>query len=426
MVPKDVVNPPTCIFTGGPSTSKTTILDVVNDEDPKRGGITYRSDKFTPRAFVSHAANVSRRTLAQIDLLPRLKHHVLVTPELAPLFREREEGLRENLAILTAILDGHGYTSDSGTQGRRGYMGDYLFGWLGATTPLPRKVWEVMGQMGSRVLFFTMPDEDVTDDELEDAQTGVPYRDRVFACQRTVRAFLRTHLSQYGGVHGVQWDRQRDPVIVLDWLKRLARLLARLRSIVPPGEDWAVDDPTYRPPDVEAPYRALACLYNLARGRALVYGRTQLAPEDLPLIVHVALSSAPHERAKLVRALIRHEGELASRQAGAALGVSRPTAYLKVKDLAALGIATRTGDNPQKGWRLKLRPEWAWCLDLWNWGIDTGASSFQGEGGESEMPLCEGPDARQEAEPIPAQHATGDDSEGYDQGGVEVDVWTEG
>ena len=54
----------------------------------------YRSDRFTPRAFVTHAANVRAEQLAKMDLLPKLKNKVLVTKELAPIFRGREEELK--------------------------------------------------------------------------------------------------------------------------------------------------------------------------------------------------------------------------------------------------------------------------------------------------------------------------------------------
>ena len=81
----------------------------------------YRSDKFTPRAFVTHAANVKKDELAKMDLLPKLHGKVLLTKELAPIFRGREDDLKENFSILISVLDGKGFTSDSGTQGRRGY-----------------------------------------------------------------------------------------------------------------------------------------------------------------------------------------------------------------------------------------------------------------------------------------------------------------
>jgi hypothetical protein len=38
----------------------------------------YRSDKFTPKAFVSHAANKKKGELEKNDLLPKLKNKVLV------------------------------------------------------------------------------------------------------------------------------------------------------------------------------------------------------------------------------------------------------------------------------------------------------------------------------------------------------------
>ena len=103
-------------------------------------GITYRSDRFTPRSLVSSAANVGRERLEQVDLLPRIRHRALITPELATIFRGNDDALVDNFAILTALLDGEGLIADSGTHGQRGYTGDYLFVWVGATTPLPTNV----------------------------------------------------------------------------------------------------------------------------------------------------------------------------------------------------------------------------------------------------------------------------------------------
>src|SRR5207245_594440 len=109
---------------------------------------------------------------------------------------------------------------------------------------------------------------------------------------------------------------------VMEHIKHTARLLARCRSFAPSDEGGG-DIPGHRPPDAEQPFRAVATLYNLARGRALVYGRRELTADDLPLVTDVALSSMPHERAKLLRALIEHAGRLNTRRAGLALGVSR-------------------------------------------------------------------------------------------------------
>jgi hypothetical protein len=380
MVPQDVANCPTLILTGPASSSKTTVLEFLG-EIP---GVTYRSDKFTPRAFVSHVANVKREQLEQIDLLPRMKHRVLITPELAPTFRQRDDALRECIAILTAVLDGRGYTSDSGTQGRRGYTGDYLFGWLGATTPLPAVVWDVMAQLGSRLLFYAMPDVEVGADQLDQALIGTPYRDSVETCRLAVGKFILARLRALGGVRGISWDPTEDPEAVRRRIGLLARLLARLRSAVPRDEDGsatvALYDETYRPPDAEIPFRAQATLYNLARGRALLDNRTRLAPEDLPLVVNVVLSSMPDARAKVIRALIREGGALTTRRAAAALGQTLPTARRRMMEMAGLGVATLTGGDAN-GQTLTLRPEWRWCLDLRAWGM------ARAEGGESETDL---------------------------------------
>jgi hypothetical protein len=53
-----------------------------------------RLDQFTPKAFVSHAANRKPEQLAKIDLLPKLKDKTLLVKELAPIFRGREDSLR--------------------------------------------------------------------------------------------------------------------------------------------------------------------------------------------------------------------------------------------------------------------------------------------------------------------------------------------
>lgn len=96
-----------------PSSWKTTVLDFFTIK-----GVTYRSDHFTPKSFVTHAANVKKEKLSEIDLLPRIKDKVLIVPELAPLFGVRKEDLLDNISILTRVFDGKGYLSDSGVQGR--------------------------------------------------------------------------------------------------------------------------------------------------------------------------------------------------------------------------------------------------------------------------------------------------------------------
>jgi hypothetical protein len=90
----------------------------------------------------------------QVDLLPKLKDKVLLTKELAPLFRGSDDELRANFATLTAVLDGKGHVSASGVHGTRGYDGRIVFNWLGGTTPIPARTDVIMGQMGNRLLRY--------------------------------------------------------------------------------------------------------------------------------------------------------------------------------------------------------------------------------------------------------------------------------
>ena len=113
LILSDLSNCPALVLVGQPSSSKTTILEFI---DPS---FVYLSDNFTPRVFVTHAANIKKADLEKIDLLPRLKHKLWMVKDLAPIFSKRLDDLTETVGMLTRILDGRGYQSDSGAQGQR-------------------------------------------------------------------------------------------------------------------------------------------------------------------------------------------------------------------------------------------------------------------------------------------------------------------
>ncbi len=362
---EDNVDPSAMMLQGVASSIKTTVLDMFEEVGP----LAYRSDKFTPKSFVSHHAAAKRETLKDVDLLPRIRHRVMITPELAPLFRGREDDLTENFTILTAVLDGHGLTTDSGTHGRRGYTGDYLFSWLGATTPLPSRTWRVMAQLGSRLYFWPMPDDTPSDEALDQAIVGeFSYKEKLVACQKEVGSFVRELFGWWGGVRGVKWDREATPQAFLDKLRPMARLVCRLRGVVSiwrEGRDGAL---TYTPPNIEWPYRAQSIFFNLARGHALINGRNFLIDDDLMIIAPLAIGSAPTERRNLFLGLLQQGGTLTAREAAGILKVTRPTARKYLKEFELLGIGAVEGDPEDEGrgdeptQRLILGDEWHWFL----------------------------------------------------------------
>jgi hypothetical protein len=213
--------------------------------------------------------------------------------ELAPIFRGKEDDLTKSFAIITRVLDGEGLMLDSGTHGHRGYEGDYLFAWLGCTTPFDAKVWRVMAQLGSRLFFFVMGDGDeISVDDLVQSDEDAAYRHRREQCRQAVHRFLTTLFASTGGVRSVVWEASADPEPTRRWIAQLAKALAVMRS--GPTREGAGGE-GYTAEKREQPRRAYAVLNNLARGHALIQGRRQLTEDDLPLVAYVTVSSMPPE-----------------------------------------------------------------------------------------------------------------------------------
>jgi len=173
-------------------------------ESMSRSELTYPTDKFTPASFVSNAANVKKAKLAEIDLLPRVQYKMLMIRDLATLFSKRDDDLTEALGILTRLLDGEGLNTDSGVHGQREYNGEYLFMILAASTPIPPKVWKIMGNLGSRLFFLNMHSRDKHTDELISQLRSSAYKEKEKMCRSITRDFIQT--LWYRHRDGVEWN----------------------------------------------------------------------------------------------------------------------------------------------------------------------------------------------------------------------------
>jgi hypothetical protein len=147
----DVTNPFALALVDAPSSGKTITLNFF--EEP---GLIYSTDYFSPASFVSQASNVARDELGKIDLLPRIRWQAMVVRDLATIFGAKEDELLKIMGLLTRALDGEGLELDSGTHGQRGYSGDWLFMLLAGTTPIPPRVFNVMGGLGCRLFCLTL------------------------------------------------------------------------------------------------------------------------------------------------------------------------------------------------------------------------------------------------------------------------------
>jgi hypothetical protein len=358
----DQQNPVALNFEGPPSSQKTTLVDFFGEAGDK----VYRSDKFTPKAFVSHAASVSRQRLNEIDLLPRIRHRLMLIPELAPLFGLRNEDLLESFSILTRVFDGHGLSTDSGVHGQRGHTGDFLFAWIGCTTPIEHRVWKTMGKLGSRLLFFEMPDGEESAEQLvADVAGGESYKDRVARCAVAIADFLDALWQEAGGVRGVTWNRAGDPQAVLLRIADYAKVLAQLRGTISIWREGSGDEETYNfsTPVIEKPKRAMSLLYALARGHALVHGRRELHDEDLPIVARAALESTPNDRRAVMKILLRNGGTATTRDMEQALRCSAPTARAILETLDKLGIGEFSNPGPPVPGVLMLGDPLRWLLD---------------------------------------------------------------
>ena len=361
---EDAQDPVALILQGPPASLKTTILSFF----PSALDVVYRSDKFTPASFVSHHASARKQRLEGIDLLPRIRHKALVTPELAPLFRGGEEALTSTFSVLTRVLDGQGLITDSGVHGQRGYEGDYNFVWLGATTPLPSSTWRVMAQLGSRLFFMPVPEGEATNDELEEIISGTEsYANKVSDCTSAVSAVVMGLLPSPEAVRSVKWERGMMPEEVSLLLMRLSRLLARLRGVVPILGREGGNRPELSSPVVEHPHRILNVFLNVARGHALLYGRDYLTEADIALLVPIALGSCPDHRRTLFKAILKHNGSLTAEQGSRALRVGKETARTYLEELERLDLVTMAQNSQSQVFQ--LAEGWQWLLeqDLSDW-----------------------------------------------------------
>ena len=354
----DVVNPFALALVDVPSSGKTITLNFFDVKE-----LAYTTDSFTPASFVSHASNVKREELANVDMLPRIRFRTLIVRDLAPIFGAKEDELLKTIGILTRALDGEGLITDSGVHGSRGYEGDYLFMLLAGTTPIPPRVFKVMGTLGSRLFFLALHPKARSHKELIAQNRGTGRREKEQTCREATDSFLRTLWT--ANPRGVNWNKDGDPEDCLRVIARCAELLAVLRGAIQVWHSEHDDTVSHNVPIIEQPDRINCLLYNLARGHALLCGRTQIAPADLAPVLEVTFDSAPTIRSKIFRSLLEQNGTLTTGQVEKLLPCSKPTALKEMEALSVLGVADKTEGDAEYGRReheLRLAEKFEWFI----------------------------------------------------------------
>jgi hypothetical protein len=151
--------------------------------------------------------------LTEIDLLPKIKNKCFLTPELAPTFAAKDDDLIQILGIMTRILDGNGYESDSGAQGHIGYSGKMMFTWVGAAVDIPHKVHKLLGTLGPKLYFIRLPVQGKTEEDYLDQIKNDNFNTRVAEAKEALFDYLKwfeiipdTALDNETGLkyHGIQ------------------------------------------------------------------------------------------------------------------------------------------------------------------------------------------------------------------------------
>ena len=216
----------------------------------------------------------------------------------------------------------------------------------------------MMAQLGTRLLFYEVPLLALSDDELLDyALNGKP-NEAASICNETVNKFLVSFFKQYP-VASIDPAAIRFSRPLLRQLTRWAKLLVTGRAEIKYESDRSDDPVSASPP--EGPWRVVDHFKDLARGHALIDGRTTINRSDLELIAQVAISSLPGHIRPIVRRL-RDAKSVTTSECTTLCGVSNPTARKRLRELELLGIVTITKGTPSANSSdtALLHAEFAW------------------------------------------------------------------
>jgi hypothetical protein len=279
------------------------------------------------------------------------------------------------IGIITRVLDGQGYKSNTGACGQRGYEGEFMFTWLGAAVDIPYRAHKLMSNIGPKLYFFRLPKKNKKEDDLLNAMDKDDFIPKINNIRKALLDYLgwfdRCPVSEDGtekiirerNLVKIQWDNEKDDQYAKRIIARLALLLSKLRGMVPTwdtshsqGLEYA-----YATAIIEDPQRAATQLRNLARGHSLSQGRTWITIEDLPLLIKVVLSTANIDRTNIFRLLIAHKGTLTTSMIKKSLNTNHHTAHRIMAELKAVELVDLEESQTETEEKtIKLKQEFDW------------------------------------------------------------------
>lgn len=392
------------IILGRASSLKTAAIEILRDTIN-----TFYTDIFTPKAFVSNSTTVSKDKLVHIDMLPKVKNKLFLVSELSSMFTKKEEEVQETLGIFTRLADGHGLQTNTGAHGSRGYR-DIYFNMVAAAVDIPYKVYKLLGYLGPKLYFIRLPKTAKTEDQYLTEMYADEYPVKFGKVREALNEYLNVFAScldmeieEGTKLSRIPWtkedDRQASRLIV-----RSALLLSHLRAVVMTfGDSYGHGgtDYAYATAQIEEPSRAITQLRNLARGHALSKGRTHVTMGDIPIIIKVALSTAPIDRVNVFDLLIAHKGKLTTTLIEDSLNMSPPTARKTMTELKAIELVDIPKPDPKDSshkLEITLKETFKWFLTP---DFDKLREGFIPEDNSEEMKAKDNREPSPSAEPRP-------------------------
>jgi hypothetical protein len=368
------------IILAAPASMKTTIIQLF-----RKYLHSFYTDSFTPGSLISHNSSLTEEQLRKVDMIPKMKNKLFLSPELAPLFTAKQDDLQKVLGNLTRLLDGHGLENDSGAHGHRRY-GDTMFVGIGAAVEIPSKVWKLLGTLGHKVYFLRPELKEKSVKELKYIAKKNNFGDKFKEIEEALLDYLKIFEAapeaegkvincSTNGLVKIRWkeeiEGEQDKSI--EYIAEIARLLAHLRgtidvrqsiNLAAGREPNSILEPEYylEEPIREDASRAVIMLRNLAIGHAISRGRDSISLQDIPVVIRVAFSTTTAPRAKVFDLLIKNNGKLSTSEITSHLKMSYPTARRIMEELHFLDIVyiESVAEYANSEVKITLKEEYRW------------------------------------------------------------------
>ena len=128
------------------------------------------------------------------------------------------------------------------------------------------------------------------------------------------------------------------------------------------------DDKKHTEPVQESEYRIIIMFKYTARSLALMNGRRAVSEDDLRFIRHIALSSMPEQRRKVLKALLEVGSEASTQDLLEKVKMSKPTLLEYMEEIGHLGVCSFRKGSFDEGSYLSLNEKFLFLLPHYDIG----------------------------------------------------------